>query len=151
MNDYVPKPFKTVQLLSALAKSTGRDITYVAKKEDQIKAEPDYNSSVTNISYLEKFCQGDKKQMRKYITMFTSTAPELMEKIKAALSTNDFEEIANQVHGYKTKWIMMGMNDCKELAMLLERQCREELPDKSVKANVLKLIEQIETAINELS
>ncbi len=151
MTDYVPKPFATDQLIAALAKATGREIKYLAKKENQIKLQPGYHSPVTNLSYLEKFCQGDKKQMQKYISMFTSTAPDLIKKITAALSNNDFEEIASQVHGYKTKWIMMGMNESKELAFIIERQCSEEKPGTIVKENLLLLIEQIKKATSELS
>ncbi|MFZ1799942.1 MAG: ATP-binding protein [Chitinophagaceae bacterium] len=150
MNDYVPKPFTIAQLISALAKAAGREMKYMAKNENQIKPDTDNQSSLTDLSYLEKFCQGNKKQMQKYIGMFTSTVPGLVEKITAALSRNDFTEIANQVHGYKTKWIMMGMNVTKELAFLVERQCREETPGSSVKENILKLLEQIKRATNEL-
>ncbi len=46
---------------------------------------------------------------------------------------------------------MMGMNESKELAKMIECQCREKIPGESVKENVLKLIEQIETATSELT
>ena len=67
--------------------------------------------------------------MQKYITMFTASAPILIKKLTTALLNNDFEEIANQVHGYKTKWIMMGMNDARDLALKIEMECRKETPD----------------------
>lgn len=89
--------------------------------------------------------------MQKYITMFTASAPILIDKLTTALLVNDFEEIANQVHGYKTKWIMMGMTASKSLALIIEQQCREKEPDKSVKENVVKLIEQMQTATSELT
>ncbi|MEP7263225.1 MAG: ATP-binding protein [Bacteroidota bacterium] len=151
MNDYVPKPFKTSQLITSIANATGREIKFVPNINKQIKYEKENHSSVSNLSYLEKFCNGDQKQMQKYIGMFTSTATDLIEKITAALSRNDFEEIANLVHGYKTKWIMMGMNESKELAILIERQCREKMPEKNIKDDVLKLIEQIVSAKAELT
>lgn len=83
--------------------------------------------------------------------MFLSSAPKLIEKLTTALSKNDFEEIANQVHGFKTKWIMMGMNESKDLALIIEQQCREKEPDLTVKENVLKLIEQLQIATKELA
>jgi hypothetical protein len=66
-----------------IAKCNRKAINYVKKKGGQIKLKPGYNSPVTNPSYLEKFCRGDKKQMQKYISRFTSTAPELIKKSKA--------------------------------------------------------------------
>jgi hypothetical protein len=46
---------------------------------------------------------------------------------------------------------MMGMNESKELSIVIERQCRETVPDVSVKLTILRLIEQIEEATSELS
>ena len=67
--------------------------------------------------------------MQKYINMFTASAPILIKKLTTALLNIDFEEIANQVHGYKTKWIMMGMNDARDHALKIEMACRKETPD----------------------
>ena len=46
--------------------------------------------------------------------------------------------------------IMMGMNDAKELAVTIEGQCGEGNNTGQVKDNVVKLVQQIETAIIEL-
>ena len=82
--------------------------------------------------------------------MFLDSAPSLIEKIYLALEKNDLIEIANQIHGYKTKWIMMGMEESKDLAIKIEKQCREEMPDTSVIKNIGLLIDQVNSAINEL-
>ena len=89
--------------------------------------------------------------MRKYIALFTSTVPDLVKRLDTALSEKDFAEIANQVHSYKTKWIMMGMKETKDLALKIELQCREESPSESVKENISRLIAQIQTAASELT
>jgi len=89
--------------------------------------------------------------MQKYIGLFTSTVPELVKRLGTALSEKDFAEIANQVHSYKTKWIMMGMKETKDLALKIELQCREENPGGSVEENIATLIAQIETAASELT
>ncbi|MBK7036119.1 MAG: Hpt domain-containing protein [Bacteroidetes bacterium] len=89
--------------------------------------------------------------MQKYINMFIASAPVLIEKLNTALVGNDLEEIASQVHGFKTKWIMMGMTASKGLAQIIEQQCRGKEQDISVKENVLKLIEQIQVATKELT
>ena len=151
MNDYVPKPFKPYQLISAIARATGREMKFATKKTDAVDREKENHSSVTNLSYLEKFCEGDKMLMQKYINMFIASAPVLIEKLNTALLNNDLEEIASQVHGFKTKWIMMGMTESKALAQILEQQCRGKEQDISVKENVLKLMEQIRVAIMELT
>ncbi|MEO5572466.1 MAG: Hpt domain-containing protein, partial [Bacteroidia bacterium] len=151
MNDYVPKPFKTFQLISAIAKATGRELSFTEKKRsNELKYEIGNNSSITNLSYLEKFCEGDKERMQKYINMFLDTSPSLIEKVNHELKKNDFEEIASQIHAYKTKWIMMGMNESKDLALKIDKQCREELVNVEVKGNISILLDQIQRAISEL-
>ncbi|MBK7036123.1 MAG: response regulator [Bacteroidetes bacterium] len=131
MNDYVPKPFKKAQLISAIARATGREMKFTTKKTDAVDREKENHYSVSNLSYLEKFV--------------------LIEKLNTALLNNDLEEIASQVHGFKTKWIMMGMTESKALAQILEQQYRGKEQDISVKENVLKLMEQIQVAIMELT
>ncbi|MFI5218478.1 MAG: ATP-binding protein [Bacteroidia bacterium] len=151
MNDYVPKPFKASQLISAIAKATGRELKFAEKKNNGIIYEPGNHSPVTNLAYLTGFCEGDKERMRKYVSMFLDAAPSLVEKINTALAKNDFKEIARQIHSYKTKWIMMGMKETNNLAVKIEQQCRLEPESKSVKENTTKLLDQIHEAVNELN
>ena len=106
---------------------------------------------ITDMTYLNKFCEGNQEKMKKYIAMFTSTAPGLIERINKAVEVNDLEEIANQVHGFKTKWIMMGMTDTKDIAMNLERLCREEPESDLIEETRRELIKRVEIAISELS
>ncbi len=82
--------------------------------------------------------------------MFISSAPQLIEKINYALDNNDFEEIANHIHGFKTKCMMMGMAETKDLANTIEHLCRENSEEKIIKPNILNLIINIEKALNEL-
>jgi len=150
MNDYIPKPFKTSQLVSAIAKAAGREIRYSEKAIPGTGTALKAKTGVTDLTYLEKFCEGDKERMTRYIRMFLDTAPLLIEKINSAIEKNDFVEIANQIHGYKTKWIMMGMNETKDLAHIVEKQCREENNPAMIKENIISLISQIHKAVNEL-
>ncbi|MEO8085614.1 MAG: ATP-binding protein [Bacteroidota bacterium] len=177
MNDYVPKPFKTNQLISSIAKLTGREIKYRIKdngqqtmvKEqssmvnpdgpgqtghpdpDSYPDDPDYRESIVDLSYLEEFCIGDKVRMRKYTNIFLESTPVLVEKLNAGLIENNFLKIANQIHGFKTKWIMMGMNGANEIATKIELDCRKELADySSIKKETAMLINIISQAINEI-
>ena len=152
MNDYVPKPFKASQLISVLAKATGRETRFSEKKISEHKISDKENKSrVTDLAYLEKFCEGDRKRMQKYIDMFLASAPYFIDSINIALNNGDWFEIASQVHGNKTKLIMMGMNEAIDLGAEIEKQCREgnNLYDVELKLN--KLLQQIGNAVNELN
>lgn len=152
MNDYVPKPFKTSQLISSIAKVTGREIKFAEKKNNLVKFETRSGSStITNLSYLHKFCEGDKKRMQKYVNMFILSAPALVEKLNTALTNQDFEEIASQVHGYKTNWLMMGMIESRDLAFKIEQLCRKDSSGQAPGKDIARLITQIQAAVGELT
>ncbi|MEO8147577.1 MAG: ATP-binding protein [Bacteroidia bacterium] len=150
MTDYIPKPFKTSLLISAIAKATGREIKFLEKNNVELNNAKTNNGAI-DLSSLEEFCEGDKERIKKYIYIFLQSSPLLIEKLNAALKENNFEDIANQVHGFKTKCIMMGMNDANELVASIEHQCRKETSDYiSIKANTIKLITFVENAATEL-
>ena len=150
MNDYIPKPFKTSQLISVIAKATGRETRFLVKKVFEMKNETKTKPGVTDLAYLERFCEGDKIRMQTYIDMSLASAPSMVENLKASLNNNDCREVARHAHGHKAKLIMMGMHEAKELASEIEMQCRQGIGMQSIKINILKLVQQIETAVCEL-
>jgi HPt (histidine-containing phosphotransfer) domain-containing protein len=150
MNDYVPKPFRVSQLITSIAKATGRETRASEKKSIEIKQEGGTNLKATNLNYLGNFCEGNEERMRKYINMFLDSSPKLINKVNSAADVNDYEEIANQVHGFKTNWIMMGMREAKELALKIEQGCRQNSDKTMIDENIKLLILQIRQAISEL-
>ena len=152
MTDFVPKPFKTHQLINAIAKATNRQLKLVDENNIAVKNTPDSGITVTDLRYLEEFCEGDKLRMKKYINIFLESSPMLIEKLNAALKENDFELIADQIHSFKTKWIMMGMMETKDLAHEIEQQLRNGSVDMTItKENVVKLLDHIRAAMEELT
>ena len=150
MNDYVPKPFNTSHLISAIAKAAGREIRFSVSEIPPVSSIETSISSVTDLTYLEKFCEGDKIRMQKYIDMFLNSTPGFINKILIASDTVNLKEIATQMHGYKTKFLMMGMKDAKDLAAETELQCEQGNTPDLVILNVRKIIQQVETASREL-
>ncbi|HMG16575.1 MAG TPA: response regulator, partial [Saprospiraceae bacterium] len=152
MNDYVPKPFIVSQLVSAIAKATGREIKFREKMPLDIEKRETKKTSISDLTYLEKFCEGDRVRMQKYKDLFISSTRNLIEIIQAAIDNSDLMEIANQVHGFKTSLIMMGMSESKELAFIIETACRIENPDYTfIKENTAHLINLIRQAVKELN
>jgi signal transduction histidine kinase len=106
---------------------------------------------ISILDYLTKFCEGDQARIKKYIDMFLSSAPILLEKIKLALESNDHGEIAGQMHGYKTKFMMMGMKEAQNLATEIEIKCLQGNPMDSIQVMLLLLVQEVETAAAELN
>ncbi len=154
MNAYIPKPFKVYQLIKGIADLLSIEIksNSAIVKSNQVDYSPEDNIfSITNLTYLRSFCEGDRTRMKKYIKMFLDSAPLLVDKLKSALDNKNYIEMADQIHAFKTKWIMMGMNETKILSDKIEEQCRNESLDDSINENVLTLINHIEEAGKELS
>lgn len=107
-------------------------------------------SKLTNLIFLDKFCEGDKDLMLKYIKIFIDTAPLFIGKLKVEIEQRDYQAIAIQIHGFKIKLIMMGMKETKEFAFRIERDCKEKLNLENVRINIFKLVDDIEEAIIEL-
>lgn len=89
--------------------------------------------------------------MKKYIDMFMSSAPTLINTIRVALKTGDHTEIANQLHGFKTKWVMMGMNATNLLSKEIEELCRNDSGAEQIGSLCEKLISDVELSLEELS
>ncbi len=159
MDDFVPKPFTVIQLLTAIAKATNREIKHIAPDTSLLVSKSNESTHVpetkredrTDLAYLEKFCEGDRDRMRKYIRMFLDTAPGFMENLTSAMDQKDYNELSSQIHSYKTKWIMMGMSETKDLALAIEMVCRQEVPPPDIRNQVASLMKHIQDAINELS
>jgi HPt (histidine-containing phosphotransfer) domain-containing protein len=107
-------------------------------------------STVTDLTYLSNFCAGNKEKMQKYIDIFLKSMPGITEKITEGLSKNDYIEVANQVHGCKTKFTMMGMNRAYQLAQTIENQCRAGEINNQLKEEISELMQMLPVAESEL-
>jgi CheY-like chemotaxis protein/HPt (histidine-containing phosphotransfer) domain-containing protein len=135
MNDYVPKPFGVVRLLTSIAKHTGRNL-YV--REAYPEKQPDHAevNGLTDLTYLRSFCENDPERIKKYIRIFLESVPVVADKIKAAAAEREWIHISSQAHGVKTKLNMMGMSGTRDLATRIELACRMPVPDAN---RILKL------------
>ncbi len=152
MNTYVPKPFKTWQLITAIAEVTGRKLlntSTTAKDEKPGNGPvPIIHSGIANLDYLYKFCEGEEDRMKKYIQLYLKAVPAFKQKIIAAAEANDMVEMALQLHSFKPKWMMMGMKTTTELGSKMEQLCREN--NIAAFQHLDLLLEQTEQSIEEL-
>ncbi len=150
MNSYIAKPFNAATLIHGIATCLNIPIRYKKKETSQNNKKKKEEISVINLNYLTSFCEGDKNRMKKYIGMYLNAAPMLIEKIKTGLAENNFEEIANQVHAARTKLVMMGMENSKNLSVQIEKDCRnDDLVEKPIDS-IHQILHDIEKSLHEL-
>jgi len=150
MNAYIPKPFKAWQLIATIAEVTGRKTeSPISPKEEPKKGIRNAeNNTVTDLTYLKKFCENDEARMKKYTRLYLEAVPGFKEKINAGSGTENMTEIALQVHSFKPKWMMMGMKGATELAIKIDRLCKENNND--VFKLISLLMEQTDKSVLEL-
>ena len=102
------------------------------------------------LDYLRQFCNGDKEKMQKYIRMYTDSVPEFVQAIRQAMSQQDAETIANRVHAFRTRLVMMGMEASRQLSVSIEQRCRETNAVTGLDDRLHTLLQQVEQAITEL-
>jgi len=156
MNTYVPKPFKAWQLISAIAEVTGRKIVRKSMHPEAMAAsaakemEQKATTGVTDLTYLQKFSEGDEARMKKFIRLYVASVPVFIGKVSAAMAANDVDEIAGQVHAFKPKWMMMGMKQSTEQAIIIEKLCKTNAGENRINEHILILFAQAETSLREL-
>ncbi|MCX6244852.1 MAG: tetratricopeptide repeat protein [Bacteroidetes bacterium] len=151
MNSYIPKPFNASQLIRGIAEVMDIKIRTLENTGEVKEKGPSEKGRVTDMSYLKTFCEGDGEKMKKYIAMFLQSAPVLSEKVNAALAAADFITVADQLHGFKTKFIMMGMKETGNLSLQLEQKCRSESRPATINSEINLLLGDVERAIIELT
>jgi signal transduction histidine kinase len=152
MNDYIPKPFKTSELIGTIAKNL--NLTPEYKKNPEKAGNNPKNflkvNGITNLDYLYEFCEANEEKIKKYIRIFIQSSAILCEKIEMALEENDAITVADQLHGSRTKLNMMGMKDQYENTFVMEEYCRNNGTITEIKNNLLTFVSDIKLASNEL-
>lgn len=150
MDGYIPKPFKVSQLINGISEVLGLSKGNIEDSK-LLEVEPQIDlNTVTNLNYLTNFCKGDTEKIAMYISLFQKSIPGVIESIENAKGKNDLETIANQVHGIKSKLMMMGMNKTKDITDSIELQCRGEKETTTLLNDVERLIFQLNEGLSEL-
>jgi CheY-like chemotaxis protein len=150
MNSYIPKPFNASQLIRGIAEVLDIKIRTLEKTIEEKETGSSGKGMVTDMSFLRTFCEGDGEKMQKYVNMFLQSAPVLLEKVNTALAADDFTSVADQLHGFKTKFIMMGMKNSGSLSLILEQQCRSNSKPSTIHSDINGLLRHVELAVSEL-
>ena len=157
MNDSVPKPFKRKELLAVLIKYynyKGNDLVEIKSNpttnQDKI-AEPEA-SSISNLKFLNDFCDGDQKRAKKYIEMYLKSTPQNIEKINGALKGNDHALVKTVVHSMKPHFNFMGMQATRLKADQIEELIESDKNETKTLSDLIhSMIEDCKVSLQEIS
>jgi HPt (histidine-containing phosphotransfer) domain-containing protein len=84
------------------------------------------HATLTDLSYLERFCKGDRSRMEKYIRMYVDGTPDLFAKLRACVSAGDAEGLAVTAHSLRPQVNYMGAQTLFDLLTDIEQRARAE-------------------------
>jgi len=146
MNDYLPKPIKAVEMIEKIGQWC-LNVTNPEKKSAQNQTtdtDQDQENENPPFFYEEALerVMGDKALLREILQQFKDYLPETIDKLKALISDDAFDDLQNEAHSLKGAARNLSAKAIAEAAFILETACSKN----SVK-EVSKGIQEIEKEI----
>ena len=73
-----------------------------------------------DLSFLKKLSKGDIPKMKRYISMYLSTAPEIFERMRKNLEEENWSDLALNAHSIRPQTDYMGIASLKQILMDIE-------------------------------
>ncbi|MEM9208081.1 MAG: two-component regulator propeller domain-containing protein, partial [Pseudomonadota bacterium] len=137
MQDYLPKPITVEKLHGTLRK-------WLPSADDRLvlrQSEPLDGTSLDNIRNLQGI--GGDRMVRRVVSIYLSTSPELLDRLKMSVAARDAEGVRQAAHALKASSQNVGASVLSDLCQKLEEAARggslddaESLRDRIDKAYV---------------
>jgi HPt (histidine-containing phosphotransfer) domain-containing protein len=79
-----------------------------------------------DLSFLEKFTKGNTSKMKRYITMYLSTAPDIFERMNKNITQENWSDLAINAHSIKPQTDFMGIKSLKNILIEIENAVKNE-------------------------
>lgn len=147
MNDFIAKPFQIAELVNKVAKHTGVENAGIQQHDEQIELPP--SGSVTNLTYLLNFTEGNEEEIKKYVNIFLKRIPQSLIEAEHALKNKEEGKVVSVLHSIKPLIGSVGMIDCEKIITELELQ-KHEMKDNKLLPKFLTIRKQCLAATEEL-
>lgn len=152
MNAYVPKPFKTEELLETISSlMRGRKEEEATRQPARVEEETFVlPEKVTDMQFLRGFTGGNEDKIRKYVGMFLENGPRLLEQVETSMSNKDFPTLKIAAHSLKPQLSYMGVKEEVSHIFLIEQTASEVSNSERLLPLVRNLRRVCEQAFREL-
>lgn len=141
MNACISKPFTPEQLLTRIQKFKPRKTALHARKEG--------NGTTVNLKYLEDASRTDADFVRTMVRAMVTSFPESIKTIREHLEGRNWIKLAESVHRIKSSLSMIGMEQSRKEASLIEELVYNQDIDR-VPALTSTLCNTLDRALTEL-
>src|SRR5665213_1394488 len=83
-------------------------------------------AQVTDMTFLRQFTNGNMEKQQKYIGMFLTNAPKLLDSLDKALADKDYTSIKIAAHSLKPQLSYMGVKEEQSNIFLIEQAAGQE-------------------------
>ncbi len=152
MNGFIPKPFKSQELIGAIYNSLNNSNIYIEEPPEVRKSQP--HKGVIDLSYLLEFTEGDEVRMQRQLELFIQKTPLNINTLLSALEKKDYQQIRITVHSMKPQLHFTGVISGLDIAEQIEQACIDNVSFEVINelTNKLKIIcEQATVEILNLS
>lgn len=139
MNDYISKPFNSVDLINLinrqLANSGNHDLNNEIKHISAVNQ--------TSFEFLNSISKGNKAFVKEMIELFMEQSPADIEKLNFLIRSKDYKGLGAMAHRLQTSFGLMGFNS-QTIGSLkqIEKLCNEEKNFEEIKNLTIGIIEE---------
>jgi HPt (histidine-containing phosphotransfer) domain-containing protein len=80
-----------------------------------------------NLEFLLNFTKGDNEKTRRYINMYLSTTPKVIDEMEFFLTENKLDSLRLKAHSIKPQVQYMGVSNLSNVLLKIEEICNENL------------------------
>ncbi len=150
MNGFIPKPFKPLDLISAIYGALNGGNAFVSEKPVLRQKTYPQETGTIDLSCLDEFTEGDQVRLKRFVDLFLRNVPVTIDTLQDALKKSDYEKIRITSHSMKPQLHATGMTEGFELAETIEQCCIEKSELDQLPHLVKKLALVCNQAIAEL-
>ena len=77
-------------------------------------------TNLVNLSFLRDFAKGDTQKIRKYISMYLKTTPEVVNQLNEMIRDKDTDGIKRAAHSLKSQTKYMGADELSAIMREIE-------------------------------
>ncbi len=146
MNDYLPKPFQPEDLFASISKFA-KDQKNI---ENQVVDKQETKKALTDLTYLNNVCNGDKVFMREMVETFISNTPSAINEMQKWVDKAEWVKIGQTAHRIKPSIAFMGLESLKPTIQKLETYGKENNHTDKIPSLIDSLSDKCQIAIREL-
>ena len=146
MNDYLPKPFTPDDLYRKLFEDLK-----IKPSERPAKTEiKNQRNKFFDFTYLRSVSGNNEEFIQEMIQTFAQSVPTILDDMKIALNSEDWERLSRLAHQVKPSFTLMGLDSMRSTLIKIEEQGKSKTQLDELKQTTLRFLANCDEIIPHL-